>query len=234
MRNRVPHARRHGLPARRRRSAGFSLMEVLVAGTVSVVVLLGLMAFFDSQQRAYAAVNSYAQSQNVTRTAIDLIARELRMSSFDPTGTAILPQPVFLPCPDVKQGLVLGMPGLIRFQQDLDGDGLLLSAGEDVMYGQVGRQILRWDLGTLGTGVALVTGVPTDGLRSTYFDGAVPPNELVPAGSPPTLTQGQRACVEKVQIRIEAQIDSPHPSMNDLRSVVESGVAIRNRSIAKF
>jgi hypothetical protein len=48
------------------------------------------------------------------------------------------------------------------------------------------------------------------------------------------LNQDQRACVEKVQIRIEAQIDAPHPSLNDLRSVVESGVAIRNRSISKF
>jgi hypothetical protein len=224
----------HRVPARRRRSAGFSIMEVLVAGTVSVVVLLGLMAFFDSQQRAYAAVNSYAQSQNVTRTAIDLIGRELRMSSFDPTGTAILPLSPGPTCQDVTQGLVLGMQGLIRFQQDLDGDGLLTTAGEDVLYGQVGRQIMRWDISTGGAGVALVTGVPNNGLQFTYFDGAVPPNELVPAGSPPMLNQGQRACVEKVQIRIEAQIDAPHPSMNDLRSVVESGVAIRNRSISKF
>jgi hypothetical protein len=209
-------------------------MEVLVAGTVSVVVLLGLMAFFDSQQRAYAAVNSYAQSQNVTRTAIDLIGRELRMSSFDPSGVAIPDQPGAMACPGVEQGLVLGMRGLIRFQQDLDGDGLLITAGEDVMYGQVGRQIMRWDIGTAGVGVALVTGVPNNGLQFTYFDGAVPPNELVPAGSPPMLNQNQRACVEKVQIRIEAQIDAPHPSLNDLRSVVESGVAIRNRSISKF
>jgi hypothetical protein len=221
------------MPARRRRSAGFSIMEVLVAGTVSVVVLLGLMAFFDSQQRAYAAVTSYAQSQNVTRTAIDLIGRELRMSSFDPTYTALSlsPGPT---CQDVREGLQLAMPGLVRFQQDLDGDGLLTTAGEDVMYGQVGRQILRWDIGTGGVGVALVTGVPSNGLQFTYFDGAVPPNELVPAGSPPQLTQGQRACVEKVQIRIEAQIDAPHPSLNDLTSIVESGVAIRNRSISKF
>jgi hypothetical protein len=137
-------------------------------------------------------------------------------------------------CPGVEQGLVLGMRGLIRFQQDLDGDGLLITAGEDVMYGQVGRQIMRWDIGTAGVGVALVTGVPNNGLQFTYFDGAVPPNELVPAGSPPMLNQNQRACVEKVQIRIEAQIDAPHPSLNDLRSVVESGVAIRNRSISKF
>jgi hypothetical protein len=230
----MTRAMSHRVPARRRRSAGFSIMEVLVAGTVSVVVLLGLMAFFDSQQRAYAAVTSYAQSQNVTRTAIDLIGRELRMSSFDPSGAAIVDQPGGMACPGVEQGLVLGMGGLIRFQQDLDGDGLLITAGEDVMYGQVGRQIMRWDIGTAGVGVALVTGVPNTGLQFTYFDGAVPPNELVPAGSPPMLNQNQRACVEKVQIRIEAQIDAPHPSLNDLRSVVESGVAIRNRSISKF
>jgi hypothetical protein len=221
------------LPARRRGSAGFSIMEVLVAGVVSLIVLLGLMAFFDSQQRAYAAVNSYAQSQNVTRTAIDLIGREIRMSSFDPTLTALTPSPGPT-CVNVREGLPLAMPGLVRLQQDLDGDGLLTSAGEDVMYGQVARQILRWDLGTGGLGVALVTGVPANGLQFTYFDGAVPPNELVPAGSPPMLTQDQRACVEKVQIRIAAEIDAPHPSMSNLKSVVESGVAIRNRSIGKF
>ena len=228
------HVDRSKIPARRRASLGFSIMEVLVASVVSLLVVLAIMAFFDSQQRAYATMTTYSQSQNVTRTAIDLMSREIRMSSFDPTDVALVDSPGPT-CPTVKQGLVIAMPSLIRFQQDLDGDGLLVSPAEDVAYGQSADQLMRWDLGVGTPGIPLVTGLrPNDGLQFQYFDGENPPNEIVPSGSPPTVAPDPRACIEKVLIRIRADIANPHPSQPSLKSVVETGVAIRNRSLAKF
>lgn len=226
------HTRRV-LPAHRRRSRGITTMEVLVGSVISLIVLLAVVAAFDAQSKTYAMLNAYSRSQDVTRSAIDLISRDVRMSSYDPTGVA-LPLWVGVTCPNVREGLVTARPNAIRIQQDLDADGLLNTPGEDVMYDVNGDQIRRRDFSDGGTLATLVSGVAATGLQIRYFDGASPPNELVPAGSPPSLTQTQRACVEKVQVRIAAQIPSPVANRDPLTSVVESGVAIRNRSLQRF
>lgn len=226
------HVRRTA-PARRRRSRGITTMEVLVGAVISVIVLLAITAAFDAQQKAYATLNAYSRSQDVTRTAIDLMSRDIRMSSYDPTGAALTlsPGPT---CPNVREGLVVARPNTIRIQQDLDADGLLATPGEDIMYFVSGDEIRRVDVSGGNTVATLVSGVATTGLQIRYFDDQSPPNELVPSGSPPSLTPTQRACVEKVQVRIASQIPNPVANRGPVTSVVESGVAIRNRSLAKF
>lgn len=226
------HTRRVA-PAHRRRSRGITTIEVLVGSVVSLIVLLAVVAAFDAQQKTYATLQAYSRSQDVTRTAIELISRDVRMSSYDPTGVALAlsPPPT---CPNVPQGLVVAGPNQIQIQQDLDADGLLATPGENIRYFVSGSEIRRLDVSGGNTLATLVSGVAANGLQIRYFDGASPPNELVPAGSPPALTQTQRACVEKVQVRIAAQIPSPVANRDPLTSVVESGVAIRNRSLQRF
>jgi type II secretory pathway component PulJ len=218
---------------RRRRQRGFGTMEALVASVVTLVVALAILGFFDSQQRAYATMSTYAASQTVTRTVVDLMGRELRMASYDPLDTALADYPGPT-CPGVDQGIVIARPQFIQMQQDLNGSGAIDAASEDVTYLLSGNQIRRVDNGVGGSTATLVENVPAGGFVIRYFDDQNPPVEIVPAGSPAQLTAAQRACVQKVQIEIHAQIDNPHPSQPDLDSVVRSGIAIRNRSIAKF
>lgn len=228
---------RHSGPVRRRRSRGLGTIEVLVASVVSMIVLLAVLGFFDAQQKAFATMNAYSQSQNVTRTAADLIARDIRMSSYDPTappgGPGALTLSLGPTCVGVPEGLVSARPNSIRLRQDLNADGAIDASGEDVMYFISGNELRRLDVVT-NTVATLTTGVAADGLQFRYFDNQTPPVELVPAGSPPSLSQSQRACVQKVSLRIGAQITSPVASRAPLVSVVESGVAIRNRSLQKF
>ena len=216
----------------RARQHGFGTMEALVASVVTLVVALAILGFFDAQQRAYATMSTYAASQNVTRTVIDIMGREIRMSSYDPLGTALLAYPGPT-CPNVEQGLAIGEQQRIQIQQDLNNSGLIDAASENVIYRQQGDQIQRTDVFT-GTTATLVENVPTNGFVIRYYDGQPVPVEIVPGGTPAALTQAQRACVEKVQIEVEALIDDPHPSQPDLHAVVRSAVAIRNRSILKF
>lgn len=219
---------------RRARQRGAGTMEVLVASVLSLVIALAIMGFFDAQERAYASLSTYAASQNVTRTVVDLMSREIRMSSYDPTvpasggALALSPGPT---CPNVEQGLVVAMPQQIRIQQDLDGDGLINTANEDVTYAQVADEIRRTDNVTATT-ITLVEDVPPNGFTIRYFDSQSTPAEIVPAGLPPALTATQRACVQKVVIEVEAEISDPYPDKPNLHSFVRSGVTIRNRWIA--
>ena len=222
--------RRH----RRARQRGVGTMEVLVASVLTIVIALAIMGFFDAQERAYASLSTYASSQNVTRTVVDLMSREIRMSSYDPTQPASAGAFVPYPgpsCPGVEQGLHTAAAQRIRIQQDLSGDGLIASANEDVTYAQVGDEIQRTDNVT-NTTITLVENVPSGGFRIRYFDNQSNPVEIVPSGSPAQLTQAQRACVQKVVIEVESVIPDPYPNHPDLHSVVRSGVTIRNRWIA--
>src|SRR5262252_2821445 len=155
------------IPARRQNSRGVSLVEALVGGSLSLMVLGALYSFQMAQARAFRVENTYNDSQNVTRTALDLMAREIRMSSYDPSGLALVAAPP-PNCPGVKQGLVEAFTDRIRIQQDLNGDGLLVGAAEDVAYDYSNGDLRRTD--GLAAPVTLVSGVPSGGFVLRYFD----------------------------------------------------------------
>lgn len=216
---------------RRRSQGGFGTMEALVASVLSLLVALAIMSFFDAQQRAYATLSTYSESQNVTRTAIDLMSRELRMASYDSLGTALTlsPGPT---CPSVREGVVVAMPSYLQIKQDLDNSGAIDAANENVIYAQTGNRLVRTDV-VQNQALTLVEGVPSNGFNLRYYAGT-PSVEQVPAGTPAQLNQGQRACVDKISIEIDSQIADPYPGKPAVHSSVRSTVAIRNRAIITF
>ena len=215
----------------RKRSRGFSIAEVL-AGTALTMMLMGaLYSVQRAQSKAFASQNVYSESQNVTRTVIDLMTRELRMATYDP-GTALTTSPGPI-CPGVKQGIVEATPSRLHFEQDLTGDGSLVSPGENLVYDVLGSDLRRTDGTALP--VTIVTGVPAGGLNFRYFDGSNPPVELLPTGTPPALTASQRDCVTKVRIMVRANLTNPDPNNSmPIPSVAQTEVAIRNRSLNNF
>lgn len=213
-------------------SRGISTADVLAGMALSIMALGGVYSYFVAQQKALAAQEAYAQSQNVTRTLVDLFSREIRMATYDPTGLALLTSPG-PSCPGVKQGIVAATPTRVQFRQDLNGDGLLLGSGEDVTYALVGTEVERTD--GLGSPTPLVGGVASGGMSFRYFDGSNPPVELLPSGVPPQLTPAQRDCVAKLEITVTASIPNPDPrNPHPLIAQADSQVAIRNRSLATF
>ncbi|TMA83639.1 MAG: hypothetical protein E6J77_13930 [Deltaproteobacteria bacterium] len=153
------------------------------------------------------------------------------MASYDP-GTALTTSPG-PSCPGVKQGIVEATPSKLHFKQDLTGDGSLISPGEDLVYDVLGNALRRTDGSALP--VTIVTGVPAGGLNFRYFDGSNPPVELIPTGTPPSLTSSQRDCVTKVRITVQANLTNPDPNNSTpIPSIAECEVAIRNRSLSNF
>jgi len=219
---------------RRRNCRGYSLAEVLIATAMGLFILGVAATFFGAQQRALRVQNTYAESQNVTRTFTDLISRELRMAAFDPTEAAFVPSADVNWCPGSRPGLVEATPTSIRFRQDLNGDGDVTDTGEDVKYALSGNTIQRTDVD--GTPLTLVTGVPNVGLTFRYFSlGNPTPVEYVPSGSPAVLSLGQRNCVAKVVVQVMSSLPNPDPySSQPLESEVRTEVALRNRSLMNF
>ena len=215
----------------RQRSRGFSTAEVLAGTALTMMLMTAIYSVQRAQTMAFAAQNVYSESQNVTRTVIDLMTRELRMATYDP-GTALTTSPG-PSCPGVKQGIVEATPSKLHFKQDLTGDGSLISPGEDLVYDVLGSALRRTDGSALP--VTIVTGVPAGGLNFRYFDGSNPPVELIPTGTPPSLTSSQRDCVTKVRITVRANLTNPDPNNSTpIPSIAECEVAIRNRSLSNF
>ena len=215
------------LSASRRRphARGFSSMEVLAGLGLTLILLAAVYSFQQAQLKAFSTQQVYSDSQNVTRSVIDLMARELRMACYDP-GTAINKSGG--PCaPDVKQGIIEATPTRIRFQQDLNGDNAIGAPGEDVTYDLSNGTIRRTD--GLAEPVVLASGVPTGGLSFLYFDNGKPPAQIGPGA---VLNQCQRDSVGKVRVTIRANLPNPNSRIpTPIASVAESEVAIRNRSL---
>jgi len=215
------------LSASRRRphARGFSSMEVLAGLGLTLILLAAVYSFQQAQLKAFSTQQVYSDSQNVTRSVIDLMARELRMACYDP-GTAINKSGG--PCaPDVKQGIIEATPTRIRFQQDLNGDNAIGAPGEDVTYDLSNGTIRRTD--GLAEPVVLASGVPTGGLSFLYFDNGKPPAQIGPGA---VLNQCQRDTVGKVRVTIRANLPNPNSRIpTPIASVAESEVAIRNRSL---
>jgi Tfp pilus assembly protein PilW len=225
-------------PRHRRASRGFTIAELLVGASVSLIMLGVAQSFFTVQQRMNLVQSAYAQSQNVTRTFTDLFSREIRMASYDPSGPGTSAGAIAASgagvCPSVDQGFTIATPTQVRFKQDLNGDGDTSDANEDIQYALVGTQVQRTDYST-NTTVTLVDGVPSSGLTFQYYNNSNPPVELVPSGSPAALTASNRDCIAKVKVRLTAQLSDPQfANINPLISTIESEVAVRNRSLVNF
>ena len=210
---------------RRPQTRGFSSMEVLAGLGLTLILLAAVYSFQQAQLKAFSTQQVYSDSQNVTRSVIDLMARELRMACYDP-GTAINKSGG--PCkPDVKQGIIEATPTRIHFQQDLNGDNAIGAPGEDVTYDLSNGTIRRTD--GLAEPVVLASGVPTGGLSFLYFDNGKPPGQIGPGA---VLNQCQRDSVGKVRVTVRANLPNPNSRIpTPIASVAESEVAIRNRSL---
>jgi prepilin-type N-terminal cleavage/methylation domain-containing protein len=65
----------------RRRRHGFTLTEVIVATAVSALVLAGVCATFIAAARGGMRIGSYNRMLQESRTALDLVARDIRTAS---------------------------------------------------------------------------------------------------------------------------------------------------------
>src|SRR5512136_389799 len=105
--------------------AGFTLVETLVATVVGLVVLGAFASFNVTQMYGMRNQANQVDLQTSARSIADLFAREVRRAgggtNVNCTGT-------------VSTGLLMAQTTQVRVRLDLNGNGVLTDANEDVTY----------------------------------------------------------------------------------------------------
>lgn len=89
---------------------GFTLSELLVALALTSVVACAIYQAMAAQQKIYIVQDQVNEMIQNLRGTADMIARDIRMSGYDPQGTA-------------GAGFDFASSSSLQFKADLDGDG---------------------------------------------------------------------------------------------------------------
>ena len=109
------------------RQKGFTLIELMVAMAISGMLMAVVAMAFTGQSKSYNSGQDIASLQQDMRSALDLMAQEIRMAGYDPTGSA-----------DAKISIATSTN--LRFTKDIgdgaggDSDGDTADANEDIRY----------------------------------------------------------------------------------------------------
>ena len=140
-------------------SDGFSVVELVVALGVMLVVMAGIISLFSSLNRTYTTQNAAAAVQQVARTGIDIMTRNIRMAGFNPLNK----NPI---------GIIEASAEKIRFLCDLDGSGSIevdADPREDIAFLlNRNKQLIKQNNGNSRSNRSLVENVRD--LKFKYFD----------------------------------------------------------------
>ena len=102
--------------------SGFSLIELLVAMVIGIIVLAGIFAAFNSQQKIHSKEQQVVDAEQNVRGAAHFMVREIRLAGMDETGVA-------------GAGFIIAGPHSIQFTIDRNDDEDVADAEENITYG---------------------------------------------------------------------------------------------------
>jgi type IV pilus assembly protein PilW len=116
-----------------KKNSGFTLVELLIAITISSVVVGGAYGVFRGQQKAYTQQEQIADIQQNLRAGSFYLTNEIRLAGYS-----------------VTPGMIKAGPGIFHIQMDIrdpaaadpgdvNNDGLIDQPGEEVIYTVVRR-----------------------------------------------------------------------------------------------
>jgi prepilin-type N-terminal cleavage/methylation domain-containing protein len=161
---------------------GFTLIEILIASTIFVIVLLGLYVVYETNQATYVRGEGRADLQQNARVALDQMTRELLMAGYDPTSVLASPanynQPVLSTSGRALTNFAMQNLGAntVRFLTDVNGDGVteVVEFSYDATNKRINRQIWTWNSGSstwsTGGAQAITEDNTISSLAFTYRD----------------------------------------------------------------
>lgn len=116
---------------------GFTLPEVLVAMAVGMVILTAIYAAVISGQRASGAIQRKVTTFQDARAALELMATEIQMASYNPNLTANIWHDATI-CGSLSgqqgnRGIQAADPNFITIEMDIDGTGALMDHADEII-----------------------------------------------------------------------------------------------------
>lgn len=198
--------------------AGFTLTETLVAATIGLVAVATFTSFNVTQMYGMRNQSNQVDLQTAARSIADLFAREVRRAgggtNVNCTGT-------------VSTGLLTAQTTQVRVRLDLNGNGVLTDANEDVTYtlNLDQNKVTRTDNGA-GRTDTLWSGVSLAGSQISYFDSAG--NQLAPGSTGLSAAQLLQVVRIRLQLSLTGKVSDPRNTL--LQTAMETtNVTLRNR-----
>jgi prepilin-type N-terminal cleavage/methylation domain-containing protein len=174
---------------------GFTLVEMVLALAISTIVLAAVYSVFTIANKNFTTQNAAANAQQNLRSAIRLMARDIRHAGLDPSGSD-------------NFGITYASGSKIRFTIDSDPfNGDVDEANwEEITYDFQGNQVLQTLYETVTTSTAdtaaLIRNVTN--LNFAYFDANNA--DLIDTGlSPPRVPDDKLTDIRTVEILITHQ-----------------------------
>jgi type IV pilus assembly protein PilW len=101
--------------------SGFTLIELLMAMVTGIIVLAGIYAAFNSQQKIHTKEQQVVDAEQNVRGAAHFMVREIRLAGMDETGNA-------------GAGFLIAGPHSIQFTLDRNDDEDVLDTDENITY----------------------------------------------------------------------------------------------------
>ena len=196
-----------------RGQAGFSLAELLIAATVSLVALVCIGAFNRFQLFAIRDQAAQVDLQSGARSIADLFGREIRRAGMDPT------------CSKAFEAIATATTTQVRFKSDLNANGAIGGTDEDITYRfRLWREKIERTSG--GVTDLLMSALDPAGSGLAYFDANG--IQLIPGSG--GLTSAQRAAVRRIRLSLAFKGDAVDPQNSQLQvTQVSADIDLRNR-----
>ncbi|MBI4517684.1 MAG: prepilin-type N-terminal cleavage/methylation domain-containing protein [Deltaproteobacteria bacterium] len=197
--------------------AGFTLTEVLVATTLTLVAMSGFLSFNRYQLLTLRNQANQIDVQTTARNVVDLFAREVRRAGMNPN------------C-DIANfsGIADARSYSIRVQADLNNSGQHLGPNEDLTYtyNYSAKTVQRIDNNNWSNTDTLLSDVDLSGSSIRYFDGSG--TELVPTSG--SLSATDRSAIRRVRLQLSLRSQAADPLNGAAPSAqVATDVDLRNR-----
>lgn len=206
------------LSLRRLGKAGFTLVEALVATAIGLIAIGAFTSFSVAQMYGMRNQANQVELQTSARSIADLFAREVRRAG---GGTNV-------PCTGtVSTGILTAKSSEVRLRIDLNGNGAMTDANEDVTYtlDLINKVVTRKDNGANRTDT-LWSGASLAGSQILYFDAAG--NSLAPGSTGLSAAQLLQVRRIKLQLALTGNVRQPGNSMQQTAKDA-ADVTLRNR-----
>ena len=187
----MPNSNRQRDTTNRLSNTGFTLIELLIAIAISSIVMTGVISVYTALTRSYTTETVRASTQQDLRSAITLMAQDIRLAGLNPLGT-------------IGNCFPTTTANAIGFIADLDYNGIVtVGNNEQIDYFLNGTDLIQM----LDNGVGTANAVLMDNVTALNFtyDNPVSPSTIVinmtvvaPAGRGGTVT---RELTERVRLR---------------------------------